>query len=75
MAFEPEGDAFAVSTATEFTQVIDPVTMQETEGVEISASTMVLADEVQPFDCVTVTVYAPAVNTVVEAVVAPLLHK
>ena len=44
-------------------------------GVVLSNVVVSLAVAVQPFAPVTVTVHVPAVVTVIEAVVAPVLHK
>lgn len=59
----------------EFTQVKGPELVTVTVGTQTSEVTTVLAVAVQPLDCVTVTVYVPVDETVVVAVVAPLLHK
>ena len=44
-------------------------------GVVVSKVVVALAVDVQPFDADTVTVYVPAVVTLVAAVVAPFDHK
>ena len=43
-----------------------------TVGGVVSSKTSLLDVEVQPFDAVTVTVYVPAVVTVVAAVLSPV---
>jgi len=55
-------------------QVIGPLLVAETEGLQVSTTAEQLLEAVQPLDCVTVTVYWLPFDTEMFAVVAPLLQ-
>jgi len=55
-------------------QVIGPLLVAETEGLQVSTTAEQLLEAVQPLDCVTVTVYGLPFDTEMFAVVAPLLQ-
>lgn len=75
IVFDAQGVAVAVKVAEAAVHVIGPSFEAVTVGVQILVATVVVAEDVQPFVCVTVTVYTPGAEADVVAVVAPLLHR
>lgn len=76
MVLPDDAVAFADSVVLELVHVMLPAALQLTVGVDISVTTVAVADEVQPLtDCVTVTVYEPEADALNDEVVAPEDHE
>ncbi|WP_461141635.1 hypothetical protein, partial [Spirosoma pomorum] len=66
----------AVSTAVGLAQLkVVELTLMVSDGALWSAVTLTLEEVVQPLGAVSVTLYTPALLTVIEAVVAPVLQR